>query len=157
MNQEQKKNNLPRTFFLTFIFLTFPFTVYGNSKSEGLSRSAATLSAMLEAAEAGDWEKYVDEFYGEQHKFRSSSDRDKLVLRFREKWGSKVIAGLKEATQVEPYLSGDGSKAIFPWQIPLQGFLKENHDRLFHDQEKWPGIFSERLNFFDRNIFQGAK
>ena len=99
--------------FLTFIFLTCPFTIYANSESEGLSRSVATLSAMLEAAEAGNWEKYVDGFYGEQHKFRSSSDRDNLVLRFKEKWGSKVISGLREASQVEPYLSEDGSKAIF--------------------------------------------
>jgi hypothetical protein len=99
--------------FVTFIFLAFPFTVYANSESEGLSRSSGTVSAMLEAAEAGNWEKYVDDFYGEQHKFRSSSDRNKLVLRFKEKWGSIVIPGLREASKVEPYLSEDGSKAIF--------------------------------------------
>ncbi len=68
---------------------------------------------MLEAAEAGNWEKYVDEYYGEQHKFKSPSDRDKLVSRFREQWSSEVIAGLKEASQVEPELSEDGTKARF--------------------------------------------
>ena len=73
----------------------------------------ATLSAMLEAAEAGNWEKYVDEYYGEQHKFKSPSDRDKLVSRFREQWSSEVIAGLKEASQVEPELSEDGTKTRF--------------------------------------------
>lgn len=72
-----------------------------------------TLSKMISAAEAGDWESYVDDYYGEQHKFRSSADRDKLVSRFREKWGSKVIPGLREASRVEPHLSTDGNKAIF--------------------------------------------
>lgn len=79
-------------------------------QSRNISPSA-TVSAMLSATVAGNWEKYVDEFYGEQHKFRSTLDRDGLVLRFREKWGNKVIVALKEASQVKPKLSGD--KAIF--------------------------------------------
>ena len=87
---------------------------FGCSRSQSQSTSpTATLSAMLESAEDGDWEKYVDDYYGEQHKFKSPSDRDKLVSRFRDKWGSQVIAGLKEASQVEPELSEDGTKAIF--------------------------------------------
>ena len=87
---------------------------FGCSRSQSQSTSpTATLSAMLESAEDGDWEKYVDEYYGEQHKFKSPSDRDKLVSRFRDKWGSQVIAGLKEASQVEPELSEDGTKAVF--------------------------------------------
>ncbi len=87
---------------------------FGCSRSQSQSTSPTEiLSAMLEAAEAGNWEKYVDEYYGEQHKFKSSSDREKLVSRFREKWGSEVIAGLKEASQVEPELSEDGTKARF--------------------------------------------
>ena len=87
---------------------------FGCSRSQSQSTSpTGTLSSMLEAAEDGDWEKYVDDYYGEQHKFKSSSDRDKLVSRFREKWGIQVIAGLKEASQVEPELSEDGTQAIF--------------------------------------------
>ncbi len=87
---------------------------FGCSQGQSQSTSpTATLSAMLEAAEDGDWEKYVDEYYGEQHKFKSPSDRDKLVSRFRDKWGSQVIAGLKEASQVEPEFSEDGTQAIF--------------------------------------------
>ena len=70
---------------------------FGCSQSQSQSTSpTATLYSMLKAAEAGNWEKYVDEYYGEQHKFKSPSDRDKLVSRFREKWGSEIIAGLKE-------------------------------------------------------------
>ncbi len=72
-----------------------------------------TLLAMLEAAENGDWETYVDEFYGEQHKFRSSQDRDSLVARFEKKWGKKVLLGLREAAQADPVLSADGKKAFF--------------------------------------------
>ncbi len=69
---------------------------FGCSRSQSQSTlPTGTLSSMLEAAEDGDWEKYVDDYYGEQHKFKSSSDRDKLVSRFREKWGIQVIAGLK--------------------------------------------------------------
>lgn len=95
------------------MFLTLPCTVYAISQSEDLSHARSTLSAMLGAAETGNWEKYVDDFYGEQHKFRSSADRDKLILRFKEKWGSRVIPGLREASKVKPYLSEDGRKAIF--------------------------------------------
>ena len=94
---------------LACIIMISPSPTYAGSKSDAV----ATLSAMLKAAEAGNWEKYVDEFYGEQHKFRSSKDRDSLVARFRQKWGSRVIPGLREAAQVKPELSGDGTKAIF--------------------------------------------
>ncbi len=94
---------------LACIFMISPSPTYAGSKSDAV----ATLSAMLKAAEAGNWEKYVDDYYGEQHKFRSSKDRDSLVARFRQKWGSKVIHGLRKAAQVKPELSGDGTKAIF--------------------------------------------
>ncbi len=98
---------------IVLLFVAFLLAL-GVSQSQSASASPkATLSAMLRAAEAGNWGKYVDDFYGEQHKFRSSADRDKLVLRFRNKWGSKVIPGLKEASKVKPTLSKDGSKSIF--------------------------------------------
>ena len=89
-----------------------------------------TLSAMLEVAEAGNWEKYIDEYYGEQHKFKSPSEREQVVSRFREKWGSKVIVGLKEASQVEPELSEDGNQARFK--------LREGEFILYkNEQGKW--------------------
>ena len=94
---------------LACIFMISPSSTYAGSKSDAV----ATLSAMLKSAEAGNWGKYVDDYYGEQHKFRSSKDRDSLVARFRQKWGSKVIPGLREAAKVKPELSGDGTKAIF--------------------------------------------
>ncbi|CCQ90379.1 exported hypothetical protein [Nitrospina gracilis 3/211] len=125
--------NLRILVFLGFLFPTFPLSSYADSKSEDLSHSVATLSTMLRVAEAGDWERYVDEFYGEQHKFRSSSDREKLILRFRAKWGSKVIAGLREASRVKPHLSKDGSKAIF--QLKNGKFIlykNEKGDWMFH-------------------------
>ena len=92
-----------------------------------------TLSAMLKTAEVGNWEKYVDEYYGEQHKFQSPSDREALISRFRERWGNQVIAGLKEASQVEPELSEDGKKAIF--QLSNGEFIlykNEQGDWTFH-------------------------
>ncbi len=88
----------------------------GTGCSQNPSQSTSpteTLSAMLELASEGNWEKYIDEYYGEQHKFKSPSDREQLVSRFREKWGSKVIVGLKEASQVEPELSQDENQARF--------------------------------------------
>ena len=112
--------------FLSCIFIVMPSTIYANSKSDAV----ATLSAMLKAAQAGNWEKYVDDYYGEQHKFRSSADRDGLVSRFKNKWGSRVIPGLKEAAKVKPELSKDGKKAIFK--------LKNGDFILYkNDQGKW--------------------
>ncbi len=92
-----------------------------------------TLSEMLKTAEEGNWEKYVDEYYGEQHKFESPSDREALISRFRERWSNQVIAGLKEASQVEPELSEDGKKAIF--QLNNGKFIlykNEQGDWMFH-------------------------
>ena len=73
--------------------------------------AAETLQRMLEAATSGDWETYVDQYYGERHKFRSSDDRDALVKRFQEKWGEKLVPGLSRATQLPVQIDGD--KAMF--------------------------------------------
>lgn len=72
-----------------------------------------TVQAMLEAAQAGDWESYVDDFYGEQDKFGSDADRDALIARFRDRWGSDVLPALEAASQIEPTLSEDGERAVF--------------------------------------------
>ncbi len=107
------KTVLKQFFVLLFVVISISLG-FGCSQSESQTTlPTATLSAMLEAAEAGNWEEYVDEYYGEQHKFKSPSDRDKLVSLFREQWGTQVITGLKEASQVKPELSEDGTQASF--------------------------------------------
>ena len=55
----------------------------------------------------------ADDFYGEAHKFRSDSDRDMLVDRLRNKWGSKVVESLQKVKGIEPTLSDDGKQAVF--------------------------------------------
>ena len=90
-----------------FLFQVASVVQAGNASPE------ETLATMLRLAQAGDWESYVDKYYGEQHKFRSPSDRDKLVSRYKKKWGSRVIAGLKEASGVKPKISRDGTRAVF--------------------------------------------
>ena len=54
-------------------------------------KAAATVAAMLKLAEAGAWDDYVDNYYGESHKFRSDEDRTKLVERFEQKRGTQVV------------------------------------------------------------------
>lgn len=86
----------------------------GSAEPKGEASDAAeTVIAMLEVAEAGNWETYVDTYYGEQDKFRDASDREKLVERFRTQWGPQTIEGLKKAKNVTPTLSEDGQRAIF--------------------------------------------
>lgn len=74
---------------------------------------SATVAAMLDLAEAGDWSTYVGEFYGEQHKFASDADREKLVLRFEQKWGLQVIEGLRQAATVTPTIEDAVGRAVF--------------------------------------------
>ena len=80
----------------------------GGSDESGAAR---TLEQMLEVAERGDWGAYVDRFYGEQHEFASPSDRDALVKRFEEGWGTKLLPALQRAAQLTPRIDGD--QAIF--------------------------------------------
>lgn len=104
-----------RRCFVAFLVIAVSISLgLGCSQDQGQQLSPSeTVSEMLEAAKAGNWEKYVDAFYGEQHKFKSSSDRDLVVSRFREKWGDKVIEALEEVSRVEPQLSEDGRTATF--------------------------------------------
>jgi hypothetical protein len=87
-----------------------PTVTLGSHRSDE-DIAAETLSQMLDVAEKGDWEVYVDHYYGEQHKFGSPADRDALVRRFKEKWGEKVIPGLSHASKLPIQIEGD--KAIF--------------------------------------------
>lgn len=68
---------------------------------------------MLEKAEAGDWHAYVDQFYGEKHKFKSPDDMNKLVTRYKERWGTQIVEVLSQARFAEPQYSANGNTATF--------------------------------------------
>ena len=72
-----------------------------------------TVAGLLKLAEAGEWETYVDDYYGEIHKFKGEGDRNALVSRFREDWGVQVIEALRQVRQIDPRLSADGNEAVF--------------------------------------------
>ena len=73
----------------------------------------ATVARLLELAEAGEWETYVDDYYGETHKFKDEGERDLLVSRFRDDWGEVVIESLRQVKDLEPKISVDGRNAVF--------------------------------------------
>ena len=89
---------------------TSAVTVDSNRSEDDIA--AETLDRMLEVARAGDWEAYVDDYYGEQHKFRSTTDRDALVRRFEEKWGEKLVKGLSRAADLPVRIDGDKAKFL---------------------------------------------
>jgi hypothetical protein len=72
-----------------------------------------TVARLLELAESSDWETYVDDYYGEVHKFKDQGDRTALVSRFREDWGGQVIETLRQVQEIEPRLSPNGAEAVF--------------------------------------------
>ncbi len=73
--------------------------------------AAETLGRMLDVATRGDWAAYVDDHYGEQHKFRSPADRDALVRRFEEKWGEQIVQALGRAATLPVQIDED--RAVF--------------------------------------------
>ena len=70
-----------------------------------------TLHEMLELAEKGDWGAYIDNHYGEQDRYESPSDRDKLLKRFEEKWGEGILPHLRRAAKLPVRI--DGEMAVF--------------------------------------------
>lgn len=90
-----------------------------------------TLRNMLEVATQGDWEAYVD-FYGEQHKFSSSADRDALVKRFEEKWGEKVVEGLNRAVEFPVQIDGDKAEFRDGDDTVFMLYRHESGDWTFH-------------------------
>jgi hypothetical protein len=82
----------------------------GATRAPGPGQTAAR---MLALAEAGDWAAYVDDYYGETHKFRSDGDRRQLIERYETRWGGQVVALLRQAAAMEPQLSDDGAQAFF--------------------------------------------
>ena len=87
-------------------------TVNAKQPRDALSPEA-TVQHMLELAEAGEWGTYVDDFYGEAHKFRGASDRQKLIEMLSRK-GPGIVQALRQVSTVEPVISSDGSQAEFP-------------------------------------------
>ncbi len=79
-------------------------------KTPGPSQTAAS---MLALAEAGNWTAYVNDFYGETHKFRTDADRRQLIERFEKKWGDRVVVMLRQVAAITPQVSDDGSRAVF--------------------------------------------
>jgi len=71
------------------------------------------VAKMLKLAETGNWEDYIDRYYGEAHKFRSKSDRAKLVERYETEWDGRVIEMLREVTRIEPQIVDNGRRAVF--------------------------------------------
>jgi len=71
----------------------------------------ATIVGMLKLAEAGEWTKYVNEYYGELDKNNSPDGVARLAKRYEEKYGPKLIAVLKQASTLTPTIDGD--KAVF--------------------------------------------
>ncbi len=72
-----------------------------------------TAASMLALAEAGNWAAYVDDFYGETHKFRDEGDRRQLIERFKTRWGDQVVVLLRQVAKIEPQVSDDGSQVVF--------------------------------------------
>ena len=73
--------------------------------------ASQTLSEMLAVASSGDFDKYVDAYYGESHKFGSPADRDALVQRFEGKWRDSLLDGLNRAAELPVKI--DGERALF--------------------------------------------
>ena len=88
-----------------------PTTVSAESIKSDEDIAAETLNRMLKVARKGNWEAYVDDYYGEQRKFRSPADRNALVQRFEEKWGETIVQGLSRAAELPVQIEAD--KAIF--------------------------------------------
>ncbi len=80
------------------------------AEAPGPSQAAA---GMLALAEAGNWSAYVDDFYGETHKFRDDGDRRQLIERFETRWGDQVVVLLRQVAGIEAEVSDDGSQAVF--------------------------------------------
>ena len=84
-----------------------------NNTDEEPVSAQETVARLLELAEAGEWETYVDDYYGEIYKFKDEGDRTALVSRFREDWGVQVIKALRQVMEIDPRLSADGTEAVF--------------------------------------------
>ncbi len=93
---------------------TAPDTATVETAKSGSLSPEETLARLIELARAGDWETYVDDFYGESHKFEGMAERrDAVVARFRDKWADKVVAGFEPLEGKTAEIVEDGKKAVF--------------------------------------------
>ena len=95
-------------------------------QDDAAAAASAALVDMLEAAQAGDWEAYVDRFYGEEHKFASPEERDMVVERFRDEWGAQVLPVLIEASELTPRIVEE--RALFERDGQLIFILHKDDD-----------------------------
>ena len=86
-----------------------------------------TIASMLKLAEAGNWSNYVDQFYGESHKFRGPEDQAKLVQRFETKWGAKLLPVLQMINPLTPTIDEQG-RAVFSQDGNLIFMLHKHED-----------------------------
>ena len=110
-------------------------SVVADSPEDVLLTPEQTLSRLKELAQAGDWETYVDDFYGESHKFEGLAERrDAVVSRFRDKWAAQVTEGFDALDDTEAEVSDDGKKAVFmkDGQPAFNLFLDEEGRWTFH-------------------------
>lgn len=80
-----------------------------NDQQSAAELASRTVDDLLTLARAGDWENYVDRYYGESHKFRSAADRDQLVQRFENQWGDKVLDSLEGVVHVKPVIEAESA------------------------------------------------
>lgn len=66
-----------------------------------------TVRQMLELATKGDWGAFIDHHYGEQDRFRSRADRNRLVQRFEKEWGDVYLAQLRQAAGLPIQVTDD--------------------------------------------------
>ena len=93
--------------------------VASSSIANDAETATTAVKKMLKLAESGDWDTYVDRYYGEAQKFGSPDERLALVLRFEQHWGSRVLVALRKASQITPVIKegkalfSDGEKDVF--------------------------------------------
>jgi hypothetical protein len=75
---------------------------------------ADAIRGMLALAQAGKWEEYVSNYYGEQHKMDKPDEQIPIVAARIEKMGPKLIDVLKGCLGQHPMLCEDGDVATFP-------------------------------------------
>ena len=71
----------------------------------------AVVGQMLTLAQAGEWEQFIDEYYGEAAKIPGDAQKQSLIDRFANGWGEKLIPVLEQASEIMPDLEDD--KALF--------------------------------------------
>ena len=75
---------------------------------------AEAITGMLALAEAGQWEHYVERYYGEQKKMTEPAKQIKQVAKKLEALSAQIIGKLKGCIGIEPTLSEEGTKATYP-------------------------------------------